>query len=90
MGRNGRREQSWSSRERDLRDKEESAREEMEGWAAIGHSLDYCPVLSTGEGAQDIVLRSQQDGEMGNKPFQQSVSCREAGPRGSERQPSAW
>ena len=54
MGRNGRREQSWSSRKRDLRDKEESTREEMEGWAAIGHSLDYCPVLSTGEGAQDI------------------------------------
>ena len=79
MGRNGRREQSWSSRERELRDRVESSREETGGWAAIGHSLDYCPVLSTGKGAQDIELRSQQDGEMGNKPFQESISCCEAG-----------
>lgn len=49
-GRNGRREQSWSSGERELRDMVESTGGEMGVWAAIKHSRDCCPVLNTGEG----------------------------------------
>lgn len=81
MGRNGRREQSWSSRGRELRDSgwnQQEKRREGGPPSDIRWTI-YCPVRSTGKRAQDIELRSQQDGEMGNKPSQGSISCCEAG-----------
>ena len=41
--------------------------------------IGLLPCAEHGKGAQDIELRSQQDGEMGNKPFQESILCCEAG-----------